>query len=39
MDPSGIYNDSREDKALMFRRAMDKTWRYMWEQNLVKVAA
>jgi hypothetical protein len=23
----------------MFRRAMDKTWRFMWEQELIEVAA
>jgi hypothetical protein len=39
MDPTRIYNDSRQDKAEMFRRAMDKTWRYCWENELIKVAA
>lgn len=37
-DPSGLYEAIKTDKAEMFRKAMDKTWRYMWEAELVKVA-
>lgn len=37
-DPTGIYSDSRQDKAEMFRRAMDKTWRFCWEKELICVA-
>ena len=39
MDPTSIYKDSREEKAEMFRRAMDRTWRFMWEHELIEVAA
>lgn len=38
MDPTGVYADSRDDKTLMFRKAMERTWRFMWENELVKVA-
>lgn len=37
-DPTGVYQDSREDKAEMFRRAMDRTLRFMWEQGLIVCA-
>lgn len=38
LDPTRTYKDTREEKSEMFRRAMDRTWRYMWERELVKVA-
>ena len=38
VDPTGIYEATRQAKAEMFRRAMDRTWRFMWERELVKVA-
>jgi hypothetical protein len=38
MDPTGVYSDSREDKAMMFRRAMDKTLRFLWENELIGVS-
>jgi hypothetical protein len=37
-DPTGTYKATREDKAEMFRRAMDRTWRFLWEKALVKIA-
>lgn len=38
MDPTGVYADSRDDKTLMFRKAMERTWRFMWENELIKTA-
>lgn len=37
-DPTGLYEGKRTDKELMFRRAMERTIRYLWEQELIKVA-
>jgi len=37
-DPSGLYSATREDKAEMFRRAMDRTLRFLWEQGLIQVS-
>lgn len=37
-DPSGLYQATREDKALMFRRAMEKTLLHQWTHGLIKVA-
>jgi hypothetical protein len=38
MDPTGVYSDTREDKGLMFRKASDRTLRFQWENELIKVA-
>ena len=37
-DPTGLYEPTRECKTEMFRRAMDKTWLYLWANELVRVA-
>ena len=37
-DPTGVYQATKQDKGEMFRRAMDRTIRYLWEKELVKVA-
>ncbi len=37
-DPTDIYTTSREDKALMFRKAMERTYLYMWRHKLIRVA-
>lgn len=38
MDPTKTYTDARSDKALMFRKAMDRTRLAQFEKELVKVA-
>lgn len=38
MDPTGVYSPTRGDRALMFRRAMDRTQRQYWLRGLIKVA-
>lgn len=38
LDPLGMYEGSRAEKAQMFRRAMEKTYLYLWQNNLIKVA-
>lgn len=37
-DPSGIYESTREDKRLMFLRAMCRTMLELWRLGKVKVA-
>lgn len=37
-DPTGLYDGTREGKDEMFRRAMDRTLRFMWERELIAVA-
>ena len=37
-DPTGTYQATKEDKREMFRRAMDKTWLYLWMTDRVKVS-
>ena len=36
-DPSGVYQATKADKAEMFRRAMDRTQRYQWENGMIEV--
>lgn len=38
-DPSGLYSATKADKAEMFRRAMDRTQRYQWENGMIQVVA
>lgn len=37
-DPTGRFNDSREDKAEMWQRAANETLLEMWRQGLIAVA-
>lgn len=39
MDPTGVYSDSREDKAEMWRRAHDRTLLALFRDGKVRVAA
>ena len=36
-DPTGIYQAARGDKDEMFSRAMERTWRSMWERGLISL--
>lgn len=37
-DPTGVYDDTRDDKRLMFRGAMDRTTLERWRLGLVRTA-
>lgn len=38
MDPTGRFEGTREGKAEMFRRSMDRTTLRLWERKRIKVA-
>lgn len=38
LDPTGKYSPTKQDKEQMFRKAMDKTWLYIWSNELARVA-
>lgn len=38
-DPTDRYDCTREDKELMFRLAMDRTWLHLWTYGLIQVAS
>lgn len=38
MDPTGVFTDSREDKAMVMRRAHDATMLYLFKSGKVRVA-
>jgi hypothetical protein len=38
LDPTGLFEPTREGKREMFLRAMQRTWLALWEGRLIRVA-
>lgn len=38
MDPTGVWEATREEKRLMFQAAMHATWLELWRRGLVRVS-